>query len=489
MKTNRRNFFQLAGVAGAGILSGGFSSCTQTGHSQQTGSQLAGIKESALATHPQKFNMSGYAAPKIETVRIGFIGLGNRGPGAVERMSNIDGIKIVGLCDKDPSRLGKGQKILEKHGLPKAKEYGGSEDAWKEMCESPDIDLIYICTPWQLHTPMAVYAMENGKHAATEVPAAVTVDQAWQLVETSERTKKHCMMLENCCYGFFELLTLNMARQGFFGEIVHVEGAYIHTLVDNNFNKDGYSDMWRLKENQHRNGNLYPTHGLGPVCQVLNVNRGDKMDYLTSMSSNDFQMGKKASELAANDDFFKEFDTNGYRGNMNTTMVRTDKGKTIMVQHDVTSPRAYSRIHLVSGTHGTARKYPLPGRISKGHDWLGEDELKVLEEKYTPKIVKLVGDMAKKVGGHGGMDFIMDWRLIDCLRNGIPLDQDVYDAALWSVIAPLSEWSVANKSNSIDVPDFTNGAWKTNTPVDVSLSQGGTTGVRLTGGAESQLNV
>jgi hypothetical protein len=489
MKTNRRKFFQIAGVAGAGMLSGGLSSCSQTVSSQQPESQLAGIKEAASASHPQVFNMSGYAAPKLDKVRIGFIGLGNRGPGAVERISNIDGVEIVGLCDKDISRVAKGQKILEKHGLPKAKEYGGSEDAWKEMCENPGIDLIYICTPWHLHTPMAVYAMENNKHAATEVPAAVTVEEAWQLVETSERTKKHCMMLENCCYDFFELLTLNMARQGFFGEIVHVEGAYIHTLIDSNFSKDGYSDMWRLRENQGRNGNLYPTHGLGPVCQILNVNRGDKMDYLTSMSSFDFQMAKRAEELAAEDDFWNEFKTNNYRGNMNTTMVRTNKGKTIMIQHDVTSPRVYSRIHLVSGTEGMARKYPLPGKIAKGHSWFGEDEMKVLEEKYTPEIVKLVGDMAKKVGGHGGMDFMMDWRLIDCLRNGIPLDQDVYDAALWSVITPLSEWSVANKSNSIEIPDFTNGAWKTNTPVDITLSQGGTTGVRVTAEAESQLNV
>ncbi len=488
MRTNRRKFFQVAGVAGAGIMSGGFASCSQTGTAQDE-TPLSSIKVAALKQHPQRFNMSGYAAPKLDKVRIGFIGLGNRGPGAVERMSNIEGVEIVALCDKDMKRVAVGQKILAKHGFEPAKEYGGSEDAWKEMCESPDVDLVYICTPWPLHTPMAVYAMENDKHAASEVPAAVTVDQAWQLVETSERTKKHCMMLENCCYDFFELLTLNMARQGFFGEVVHVEGAYLHTLIDSNFNKDGYSDMWRLIQNQTRNGNLYPTHGLGPICQVLNINRGDKMEYLTSTSSNDFQMGKRAAELAAKDDFFKPYNTSGYRGNMNTTVVKTNKGKTIMIQHDVTSTRPYSRIHQVTGTAGCASKYPEPARIAKGHEWMDEDEMKVLEEQYTPEIVKLVGEMAKKVGGHGGMDFMMDWRLIDCLRNGIPLDQNVYDAALWSVIAPLSEWSVANRSNSIDVPDFTNGAWKTNEPVDITLAKGGTTGVRITAEAEKQLNV
>lgn len=483
MKTNRRKFFQIAGIAGAGVISGGFASCSQNG--KQTGEMPhAAIKEAVGRSHPQLFNMSGYAAPKLETVRIGFIGLGNRGPGAVKRMSNIEGVEIVALCDKTPDQVTKAQNILEKQGLKPAKEYTGSEDAWKEMCESADIDLVYICTPWELHTPMAVYAMENGKHAATEVPAAVTVEQAWQLVETSEKTKKHCMMLENCCYDFFELLTLNMARQGFFGEIVHVEGAYIHTLIDSNFKKGGYSDMWRLRENQSRNGNLYPTHGLGPVCQILNINRGDKMEYLTSMSTNDFQMGKMGAELASKDDFYTEFATEAYRGNMNNTLVRTNKGKSILIQHDVTSHRPYSRIHLVSGTEGAAQKYPLPGKIAKGHEWLSDYDIKELEAKYTPKIVQLVGEMAKKVGGHGGMDFLMDWRLIDCLRNGIPLDQDVYDAALWSVIAPLSEWSVANRSNSIDIPDFTNGAWENNTPVDITLSQGGTTGVRASVTAE-----
>jgi hypothetical protein len=298
------------------------------------------------------------------------------------------------------------------------------------------------------------------------------------------------MMLENCCYDFFELLTLNMARQGFFGELVHGEAAYIHDLRNLNFSKTGYSDMWRLKEN-FRDGNLYPTHGLGPVCQAMNINRGDKMEYLTSMSSADFQMKKIAMEKAAEDSFYKEFAEKEYRGNMNTTTVKTNKGRTIMIQHDVTSPRPYSRIHLLSGTEGVARKWPAPARISRGHDWYKAEDMEELNEQYTPEIVKKVGDMAKKVGGHGGMDFIMDWRLIDCLRNGLALDQDVYDAALWSVIAPLSEWSVANRSNSIDIPDFTCGSWKNNEPIKLTLDGGGTTGVRNLSGADSskQLNI
>lgn len=490
MKTNRRQFLQIAGITGTGIIMGGFYSCTQPKKTNEA-PVLSSIKDAVNKSHPQKFNMCGYAAPKLENVKIGFIGVGHRGFAAVERISNIEGVTIAAISDKVGERSKVAQDYLLKHGLPEAKEYSGSENAWKKLCESPDIDLVYICSPWDYHTPMAVYAMENGKHVAVEVPAATTVDEAWQLVETSERTKRHCMMLENCCYDFFELLTLNMARQGFFGEIVHVEGAYIHDLcsIDYLFPKENTDDLWRLEENRKRNGNLYPTHGLGPVCQILNINRGDKMDYLVSMSSNDFQMGNTVNKMIDENKIPKSFAGNTYRGNMNTSVIRTHKGKTIMIQHDVTSPRPYSRLHLISGIEGIAQKYPLPGKIAKGHDWFSDEEMKKIEKDFTPKIVDLVGEMARKVGGHGGMDFIMDWRLIDCLRNGLPLDQNVYDAALWSVIAPLSEWSIANRSCSIDVPDFTNGSWTNNIPVDIELSKGGTTGVRMVTQSENQLNV
>ncbi len=468
MKNNRRDFLRLSGLGGLGLISGGLTS-------------FKGKEELIASTsyaRNQRFNMSGYSAPKLETVRIGFIGLGMRGPGGVEAMSKIEGVEINGLCDHRPKEVEKVQKMLE--GTPhNPVSYTGSDNAWKEMVDSDDIDLIYIATPWDWHVPMAVYSMEAGKHVAVEVPAAKTIDECWELVETSERTKKHCMMLENCCYDFFELLTLNMARQGYFGEIIHGEGAYIHDLVDLNFSKDSYENMWRLRENHESNGNLYPTHGLGPICQIMNINRGDQMDYLTSLSSNDFTMAGKAKELASSDDFYDPFVGKSYRGNMNTTTIKTKNGRSIMIQHDVSSPRPYSRIHLVSGTKAFAQKYPLPAKISKGHDWLNEAEMKSLEDEYTPEIVRKVGTMAKQIGGHGGMDFIMRWRLIDCLRNGLPLDQDVYDAALWSAITPLSVESVKNRAKSVDVPDFTNGSWKTNAPVDITLAGGGTTNVLL----------
>ncbi len=470
MSSNRRNFLRNI-TLGTGALVSGIPAVAGE-------FDIAAVGESTPpAAGSPSFNMCGYAAPKLDKVRIGFVGLGMRGPGAVERMSFIEGVEIKALCDKYPDRVSAAQKILEKAGLPKAKEYSG-DTGWKAMCESKDLDLIYITTPWDLHTPIAVYAMNNGKHAATEVPAAMSLEECWELVETSERTRKHCMMLENCCYDFFELLTLNMARNGLFGELLHAEGAYIHDLVSLNFNKKGYADMWRLKENIKHNGSLYPTHGLGPIAQCLNINRGDQLEHLTSMSTNDFTMGPKAKELAAQDPFFKPYENQRYRGNMNTTLIRSVKGKTIMVQHDVSSPRPYSRIHLVSGTKGIAQKWPSPSRIAFGHSWIKEEEYKTLEEKYSPPIVKHIGEIAKSVGGHGGMDFIMDWRLIDCLRNGLPLDQDVYDAALWSSIVPLSEQSVGNRSRTVEIPDFTRGNWITNQPVNLTLEGGATTGVR-----------
>ncbi|HOO98979.1 MAG TPA: Gfo/Idh/MocA family oxidoreductase [Bacteroidales bacterium] len=481
MKSNRRNFLKTAAFAGAGAVAG---SMMQGCAPKEPESNMAEVLAAVKKTHSQKFNMSGYSAPPLPVVRVGLIGLGDRGSGAVQRLSRIEGVEITALADKREVAVKGSQRYLESIGRPAAREFFGSEDEWKKMAELPDLDLIYICTPWVLHTPNAVYAMEHGKHAVCEVPIARTIDECWQLVETSEKTKKHCMMLENCCYDFFELLTLNMARQGMFGDLIHGEGAYIHNLLEGNFLKvdettptsRGYTDMWRLRENATRNGNLYPTHGLGPICQILNINRGDRMDYLSSVSTDDFSMGPKEKEKVAADPFYEEWRNAEFRGNINTTIIRTALGKTMMVQHDVSSEQPYSRIHLVKGTKGMAVKYPRQ-LIALGERWLNEEEMANISAEHTPEIIKRVGEMARQVGGHGGMDFIMDWRMIDCLRNGLPLDQDVYDGAAWSAVGPLSEWSVANRSQSIEVPDFTGGSWKTNKPHGINLETGGTTGI------------
>ncbi len=400
----------------------------------------------------------------MDTVRMAIIGLGMRGTEAVRRYSYIEGAKIMALCDLVPENTQRAQQILKENGLHVPELYTGA-DAYKAICEREDIDLVYICTDWAMHTPIAVYAMEHGKHVATEVPAAITIDECWLLVNTSERTRKHCMMLENCNYDFFEMATLNMAQKGLFGEIVHGEGAYIHDLRWLNFANDSleanaYHNMWRLKQNEMRNGNLYPTHGLGPICHIMNIHRGDRMTHLVSMSSRQIGMTAYAKEKFGEDSDFAKRDYKN--GDMNTTLIRTENGKTIMIQHDVTSPRPYSRIHLVSGTKGFAQKWPIQGLAFEpnAHDFLPEIEMEALLEKYEHPIVKEVGEKARQVGGHGGMDFIMDYRLIYCLRNGLPLDQDVYDAAEWSAIAQLSEKSVENQSVPIIIPDFTRGAYK-----------------------------
>ena len=395
----------------------------------------------------------------IPVVRVAFIGLGMRGSMAVDRFTHLDGVEVVALCDVRPEYVQQAQNRLKNAGLPAAQEFTGAED-WKKVCELENVDLIYNCTPWLLHTPIAVYAMEHGKHVAIEVPAAMSIEECWQLVNTAEKTRRHCMMLENCCYDFFEMATLNMAQQGLFGEIMHVEGAYIHDLRSLNLDeKTGYYDMWRLKYNTIHTGNPYPTHGLGPVCQVLNIHRGDKMDYLVSVSS-----AQKGLSVAAAEKFGKDSEyaqTDYALGDMNTTLIRTHKGKTIMIQHDVTSPRPYDRLHKISGTKGFAQKYPTEGIALEpnAHSFLPKEQMDSLMARYEHPIAREIGEKAREVGGHGGMDFMMDYRLIYCLRNGLPLDQDVYDAAEWSSLVELTETSVKHNGMPIRIPDFTRGAW------------------------------
>jgi hypothetical protein len=398
-------------------------------------------------------------AEPIDTVRVAIIGLGMRGQGAVRRLSFIDEARIVALADVVPSAVERAQQTLKNMNRPLAAEYT-AKDGWKEICKRDDVDLVYINTHWDLHAPIAVYAMEHGKHVATEIPAALTIEEAWQLVNTAERTRRHMMMLENCNYDFFEMATLNMAQQGVFGEIVHAEGAYIHDLRFLLFDEEtGYWDMWRLKHNETRDGNLYPMHGLGPIAHALNIHRGDRMEYLVSVSSGQFGLSAYAKEKFGEDSDYAKRDYK--KGDMNTTIIRTVKGKTIKLQHDVTSPRPYSRIHMLSGTRGIAQKWPRRGIALEpdAHNWLSDEDMKKMLEKYEHPIVREVGEKARQVGGHGGMDFIMDYRLIYCLHHGLPLDQDVYDAAEWSAVIELSEISVRNQGMPVKIPDFTRGAW------------------------------
>ena len=424
------------------------------------------IKTPVPARPAGQQNVIGLTAEPIETVRIGVVGLGMRGSGAIERLPYVPGAVITALCDLLPERVEESRVTLEKMGRPAPTGYySGEQESWRGLCEQADVDLVYICTDWLNHYPIAMYAMECGKHVAIEVPAALDMDQIWGLINQSEKTRKHCMMLENCCYDFFEMTTLEMAQRGLFGEVIHVEGAYCHNLDPY---WDEYWNNWRLDYNQKFRGDVYPTHGIGPVCQVLNIHRGDRMTTLVAMDTKSFNGAKIASNHEGKP--VTEF----ANGDETSTLIRTDKGKTILIEHDVMTPRPYSRMYQVVGTDGYAAKYPIGQyclRVEKPADQVDAKhisdekvysgaEMQALQAEYRNVILtEELERVAKEVGGHGGMDFIMDYRLVYCLRHGLPLDMDVYDLAEWCCIAPLSRISLENGCMPVEVPDFTRGAW------------------------------
>lgn len=474
---NRRNFLKMAGLAGISLPAAN-ALYAQSLDDEKKFNDLPKRIEKYQINHTQRFNMSGYAAPKISTVRIGIIGTGNRGSHHAGTIARVSDVEIKAAADVLPERFERIKKNLENTDH-NPEYYSGSDDSWKELCERNDLDLILITTPTYMHAKMAVYAMEQGKHVITEVPAAVTVDECWEIVKTSERTKKHCMMMENYSYMPFHIVTLNMAKQGFFGEIVHGDGAYNTSKMKNNFSKTTYWNMWWLRLYGSRKGNIYPTHAMGAIAQMMNINRGDQLDFVVSVESKDFMMQNKAKELGNVDPFFEEFTKMEYRGNMSSMLIKTKQGRTLNIQHDATSPSPHNQIHGVYGTKGAVLYDPAPPKICVGnHKWADQKTYDKLIEKYKPGLLKKFEDFRKGLGadlksGHGGSDLINVWHIIDCLRTGLPLDQDVYDAAALSSVVELSEWSVLNNSNSIKIPDFTAGAWETNQPnMDINLENG-----------------
>ncbi len=437
---------------------------------------LVTLNREYARSHLQRLNMAGFRVPKLDPVRVGVIGL-RRGANHIKALVQIEGVEIRAVCDKRPEFVEQSLVWFKDTGH-KPQRYTGHENAWKELCEQKDLDLIYVCSPIPLHAPMSLYAMKQGKHVCCEVPATWRMEECWEIVKTAETTRRHFMMLENYSYMDFHLVTINMAQRGFFGDVVHAEGAYNTSKVDNCFGKTFYSDMWWLRAFGSHRGNIYPTHGLGPICSALDINRGDRLDYLVAMESNDFTYGRKARELVATDPFFAEFAELPYRGNMTLTLIRTVKGRTMMVQYDPATPTPHNLIHGIFGTKGAALFDPDPPRFSRGdHRWYrkGHEEYDRLYKEFTPRLATL---LARDSGGHGhgGSDLRMNWHIMDCLRHGLPLPMDVYDAAAWSAIVPLSAWSVLNRSNSIAVPDFTAGAWETNPRhMDINLENGGGT--------------
>lgn len=446
-----------------------FTACFQSPSVQisEKGTRWSWDKGTIVVETPERpagqTDVIGLTVPKMEVVRVGFVGLGMRGPGAVKRFTHIPGVEIVALCDYEQERAEKCQKFLKKASMPKAAVYSGAK-GYEELCKRNDIDLVYIATDWLHHFPVAICAMENDKHVAIEVPSAMTLKECWDLVNMSEKTRKHCMILENCCYDWFEMNTLNMAQQGVFGEVIRAQGAYIHNLGQfwNQYWKAGENDKlgWRLEYNMKHRGDVYATHGLGPVAQALDIHRGDRMKTLVAMDTKSV-VGKALVEERTDSvcDNFRN-------GDHTTTLIRTENGKVIEIQHNVMTPQPYNRLYQLTGTKGFANKYPTEGYALdaaqmeasgmqpeidnlNSHRFLPKEEMETLVEKYQHPILKKYGEIAKEVGGHGGMDFIMDSRLIYCLQNGLPLDMDVYDLAEWCCLAELGELSMDNNCAAV----------------------------------------
>lgn len=450
----KRRDFVRTGALGAAAATGAVAGCDANGSRRpQGGSGAPPRGMAAPPAHP-------LAAPANEVVRIGFVGVGGMGTAHVRNLVRIEGCVVAAVCDVVAAHAEQAAQIVEDAGHPPPVLYTRGETDFERLCAEADLDLVYTATPWRWHVPVCVAAMRAGKHAATEVPAAYTLDGCWELVETAEAARRHCVMMENVNYGRSELLCLHLVRQGLLGEVLHAECGYLHDLRAIKFADEG-EGLWRRAHSWTRNGNLYPTHGLGPVANCMDVNRGDRFDHLVSMSGPSRGLQDWAAEHYAQD-HPKRAETFAL-GDVNGSLIKTALGKTIYVSHDTNLPRPYSRINLVQGTRGIFQGYPdrvyVEGR-SPEHEW--EPAESYYEEHEHPLWAAL---REEAVGaGHGGMDFLEDYRLVKCIREGLPTDMNVYDAAALSAVCELSERSVAQGSAPVAFPDFTRGRWREWTP-------------------------
>ena len=425
--------------------------------------------------------MCGFAVPPMKEIKVGIIGVGARGSGAARRLPFIPGVRVTALCDIQPNRVDGMLAWYKKNGKPDAKRYVGGPDEWKRLCDDPDVDVIYSVTPRELHGPINVYGLLNsGKHVLQEVPGAFTIEECWATVEAAEKAKRHCFLLENSPYGEFPMLAHRLVHEGLLGDIIHVDSAYIHDQRKLQY-KPNDGRFWRIKRHQTHHGNYYPTHPTGCTARYLNINHGDKFDFMVSMESM-----SGGFERFGRDNFPASDWRHGakmVKGDMNTSMIRTANGKSIMLQHCVSMPHPYDRINQVWGTLGVFRQFPdykvvFEEKAGSGntHGYFPDEKAEEIRKKYMNPMWKKAGALAKTVGGHGGTDYIMDLRWAYCLQNGLPLDTNVYDLASWSAIVELSERSVNAGSRPMEFPDFTRGAWKT-TPAfgipDVDLAKVG----------------
>jgi predicted dehydrogenase len=446
-RASRRSFLTTMGLAAGTVAATSFvpaNAVTSTGR--------------APATAPGQRTMIGVPFEGYDEVRIGLIGLGNRGNGMLRGWLGVPGVVITAVCDTLPDRAARAADRIQAETGSRPTEYAGSDTAFQDLCAAEDVDLVYVATPWEWHFRQGMAAMQGGKHVGIELPIATELKELWDLVDASERTQRHCFLMENCSYGRNELAILKMAHDGVFGELTHGHGGYLHDLRDLLFNGSYEPDEWRRMWHTHTDASFYAMHGLAPIAACMDINRGDRFSYLTATSS-------AALALA---DYRERFMPAGHpswaesyvKGDRTTSIIRTEKGRLVRAEHDVSSPRPYSRINSIAGTRGIFEDYPARIYVEpdhSGHAWASFDPYL---QKYDHWLWRKVGDDAANNGGHGGMDYILQWRIIQQMRAGLVPDIDVYDSASWCASVPLSGESIRKGSRPVAVPDFTRGRWQ-----------------------------
>ncbi|WP_157357249.1 Gfo/Idh/MocA family protein [Amycolatopsis nigrescens] len=446
----------VAAGAGMAALGTGPAAAAESGSSDFSG--FSGFSADEWSPKPRGKTMMGVPFEPRATVRVGIIGLGNRGASMLPLFLAVPEVRVTAICDINADFVAKASAAITKAGQPAPATFTGSDHAFEKLCRRDDVDFVYVATPWEWHTTMSLAAMRGGKHVGSECPIATTVADLWELVNTSEQTRRHCIQLENCCYGQNELRVLRMAHEGLFGELLHGSGAYLHDLRELLFSDTYYQGQWRRGWHTKVNGDLYPTHGLGPVASYMDINRGDRLVRISSMSTPALGLADyRAKHVPAGDPKWRERYVDG---DVTMSLLQTERGRVIHLVHGVSNPHPYSRLNHLAGTNGVFEDYPARIYLEPKHsgdrwgsfaDFAGYDHW-------------LWKDVGPGPGGHGGMDYLMVYRLAQTMRLGLAPDIDVYDSAAWNAPFALSAMSVQRGGTPIPFPDFTRGAWKTPHP-------------------------
>ncbi|MGW4748088.1 Gfo/Idh/MocA family protein [Streptomyces sp. NPDC004290] len=442
---------------GAGAAGAGLGIAATSGGTAQAAAESAPARAPRETAVPKRrgATMAGVPFERRTTVRIALVGLGNRGAGMIGNFLALPWVRVVAVCDPVRTKAERASAAVVAAGRPAPALYTHGEDDYENLCTRTDVDFVYVATPWDTHFAIARTAMLNGKHVGVECPAAMELAELWELVDLSEQTRRHCMQLENCCYGRNEMRVLRMAHAGKFGELLHGAGAYNHDLRGLLFDPKYYEGPWRRLWHTRLRGDLYPNHGFGPVANYMDVNRGDRVVSISSFGTPALGLAEyRAAHMPAGDPSWKETYVESDR---TISMVRTARGRLIRLEHDVSTPHPYSRINSLGGTRGVFEDYPARIYLEPDHkdDVWGDFSAYAAEFDHW-----LWKDHANPPGAHGGMDYIMVYRLMQCLQLGLPPDFDVYDAATWTAPVPLSHASIKADGAAQEIPDFTRGEWQ-----------------------------